>query len=149
MPGNGFYNSTAGNCKSHSLSFCFREEPSRAEMANVGCRCYQIPAQIGADIFIQSCILSAETGIGLGIFLSPDNACYPPMGGRPASPLWSQPFSSALFPSSLFVIHAWETQTVLRIFNPWNNYRYIHTLTYMVTVPISQGSKWGLKRLNI
>ena len=57
--------------------FAFREGASRAEMANVGCTCYQTPAQTGADIFIQSCILSAETGVGLGILHSPDSASLP------------------------------------------------------------------------
>jgi len=80
--------------------FAFREEASRAEMANVGCTCYQTSAQTGADIFIQSCILSAETGVGLGILRSPDSAS-PPMGDLLA--LSDQPFSSALTPSSLFV----------------------------------------------
>lgn len=62
----------------------FREEASRADMANVGCTCYQTPAQIGADIFSQSCILSAETGLGVGILRSPDSAS-PPMGYHASS----------------------------------------------------------------
>lgn len=57
--------------------FAFREEASRAEMANVGCTCHQTSAQTGADIFIQSCILSAETGVGLGILHSLDSASLP------------------------------------------------------------------------
>lgn len=46
----------------------FREEASRADMANVGCKCYQTPCPDWADIFSQSCILSAETGPGLESF---------------------------------------------------------------------------------